>query len=108
MNYALLSLIGPAVNENKRKYLVSTVKDYSIRKFVETDSFHFEVGKDFIYLGFSINTYNDISPAFKRRITLANGYYLGLKTQLSQKDLSHISYCRSYYIGQDLDNDYYR
>ena len=46
--------IGLAVNKNKVKYLVSTAKDTSIWVSVE-------IMKDFVYLGSSINTDNDIS-----------------------------------------------
>ena len=44
--------------------------------------------KDFVYLGSSINTDNDISLEIRRRITLANRCYFGLRKQLSKKALS--------------------
>ena len=69
--------IGPAVNESKTKLLLSTAKDTSIRVSVEIDGYSFEVLKDFVFLGFSINTDNDISLVIRRRITLANGCYFG-------------------------------
>ena len=46
--------IGLAVNER------STVKASSIEEFVEIDGYSFEVVKDFVYLGSSINTDNAI------------------------------------------------
>ena len=55
---------------------------------VEIDGCNFEVVKEFVYLGFSINTDNDISLDIRRRITLANRCYFGLRKQLSKKALS--------------------
>ena len=43
--------------------------------------------KDFVYLGSSINTDNDISLEIRRRITLANICYFVLRKQLSKKAL---------------------
>ena len=53
--------VGLAVNENKTKYLVSTSKNLSLEEFVEIDRFKFKVVKDFVYLGSSINSANNIS-----------------------------------------------
>ena len=80
--------IGLAVNESKTKLLLSTAKDTSIGVSVERDGYNFEVVKDFVYLGSSINTDNDISLKVRRRIILANRYYFGLRKQLSKKALS--------------------
>ena len=80
--------IGLAENESKTKKLLSTAKDSSIAQFVEIDGYNFEVVKDFVYLGSSINTDNDISLEIKRRITLANRCYFGLRKQLSKNALS--------------------
>ena len=79
--------IGPAVNESKTRYLLaSTAKDSSIGESVEIDGDNFEVVKDFVYVGSSRNT--DISPEIRRRITLANRCYFGLRKQLSKNALS--------------------
>ena len=79
--------IGLAVNESKRKLLLSTAKDTSIRVSVEICGYNFEVITDFIYLGSSINTDNDISLEILCRITVANRYF-GLGKQLSKRALS--------------------
>ena len=79
--------IGLAINESKTKLLLSTAKDTSIGVSIEIDGYNFEVVKDFVYLGSSINTDNDISLEI-RRITLANRCYFGLRKQLSKKTLS--------------------
>ena len=68
--------IGLAVNESKTNHLLYTAKDTSIVESVEID---FEVVKDFVCLGSSINTDNDISLEIRRRITLANSCYFGLR-----------------------------
>ena len=47
--------IGLAVSDNKTKYLLSTAKDTSIEVSVEIDGYNFEVVKDFVHLGSSIN-----------------------------------------------------
>ena len=53
--------IGLAVNESKTNLLLSLAKDTSIGVSVEIDGHNFEVVKDFVYLGSSKNTDNDIS-----------------------------------------------
>ena len=55
--------IGLALNKSKTKYPLLTAK----------------VVKDFVYLGSSIYTYNDISLEIRRRITLAYRCYFGLR-----------------------------
>ena len=47
-----------------------------------------EVVKDFVYLGSCISTDNDISLEIRRRITVANRCYFGLRKQLRKKALS--------------------
>ena len=76
--------IGLAVNETKTKLLLSTPKDTSLGVSIQIDGYNFEVVKDFIYLGSD----NDISLEIRRRITLANRCYFGLRKQLSKKSLS--------------------
>ena len=55
--------------------LLSTAKDTSIGVSVKLDGYNFEVVKDFVYLGSSINTDNDISLEIRRRIAIANKCY---------------------------------
>ena len=85
---------------------IEVLKDTSILVSVEIDDYNFEVVKDFVYLGCSINTDIDICLEIRRRITLANRCYFGLSKQLSKKALSgerrfvytSLSYCRFYYM----------
>ena len=48
--------IGLAVNESKTKLILLTAKDTSIGVSVQIDGYNFEVVKDFVYLGSSINS----------------------------------------------------
>ena len=76
--------IGPAVNESKTKYLLSsTDKDSGKGETIEIDGYNFEVVKDFVYLGCSINKDHDISLKINHRITLANRCYFGPRKQFS-------------------------
>ena len=53
-----------------------------IWEYVDIEGYNLEVVKDFVYLASSINTDNDISLEIRRRITLANRCYFGLRKQL--------------------------
>ena len=81
--------VGLLVNQDKTKYMLSTKKqNYRLGQHVKFDSYNFEVVKDFVYLGASINNTNNISLEIQRRITLANRCYFGLNRQLSSRALS--------------------
>ncbi|XP_049318579.1 LINE-1 retrotransposable element ORF2 protein isoform X1 [Bactrocera dorsalis] len=83
--------MGLAVNEGKTKYLLSSNKQSSHSRLgfhVTVDSHNFEVVDNFVYLGTSINTTNNVSLEIQRRITLANRCYFGLSRQLKSKVLS--------------------
>ena len=66
---------------SKTKLILSTARDTSVGVSVQIDGYNFEFVKDFIYLGSSINSDNDISLEIRRRITLANRCYFGLRNQ---------------------------
>ena len=68
--------------------LVSTDKDSSIEESFEIDGYNIKLVKNFVYLCSSINSDNDISLEIRRRITLANRCYFGLRKQLSKIALS--------------------
>ena len=81
--------VGLAVNEGKTKYMLATARNTRrIGTHVSADGYTFEVVPEFIYLGTSVNTTNDISLEIKRRITLANRCYYGLSKQLCSRALS--------------------
>ncbi|XP_054091506.1 uncharacterized protein LOC105219282 isoform X2 [Zeugodacus cucurbitae] len=67
--------MGLVVNEDKTKYLLSSNKQSAhsrLGSHVTVDSHNFEVVDNFIYLGTSINSNNNVSLEIQRRITLAN------------------------------------
>ena len=83
--------MGLVVNEDKTKYLLSAHKQSEHTRLgthVTVDSYKFEKVDDFVYLGTSINTNNNVSLEIQRRITLANKCYFGLSRQLRSKVLS--------------------
>jgi hypothetical protein len=80
--------MGLAVNENKTKYFVSTNGEMNLGTTIPIGSYNFEIVKDFVYLGSSVNMNNNISLKVKRRVTLANRCYFGLSNQLRNKALS--------------------
>jgi len=85
----IASQMGLEVNEDKTKYLATSTKDArDLGQHVAFNGYTFEVVKDFVYLGTSINTNNDVSMEIKRRITLANRCYYGLSRQLRSKAFS--------------------
>jgi len=83
--------MGLAVNEAKTKCMLSSKKDSQHRRLgqnVTIGSYNFEVVRDFVYLGTAVSSRNDTSAEIKRRITLANRCFSGLRRQLSGKGLS--------------------
>lgn len=83
--------MGLAVNEDKTKFMLSTRNEsqhHRLGQNITMDSYSFEVVKDFVYLGSTITSGNDITAEVKRRITLANRCFFGLRRHLSSKALS--------------------
>ena len=68
--------IGLAVNENKIKYMLSTVR--RINSHITADNYNFYTVNEFIYIGYAFTTKNNVSLEIKRRITLANRCYYDL------------------------------
>ena len=64
--------MGLKVNEDKTKSFVSTTKGSNLGESIEIENYNFEVFKDFVYLGSSVNTNNKVSLEIKNRITLAS------------------------------------
>lgn len=89
--------LGLAVNEDKTKYMLATNKQSSrLGSHVTVAGYSFEVVKDFVYLGSSMTSTNNISVEIQRRITLANRCYFGLSRQLSSRALSRRTKLRLY------------
>ena len=54
--------LGLTVNEHKTKYMVSTTKEAArMEASVSVDNFTFEVVNNFVLLGISVNTINNVS-----------------------------------------------
>ena len=65
--------MGLAINEGKRKYMFSMSKDVRhIDSRIMADNYTFDTVKEFIYLGSTVTTKNDVGLEIKRSITLAN------------------------------------
>ncbi len=65
--------MGLVVNEDKNEVppvFKQTAAHSRNRTHVTVDSYNFEVVKDFVYLGTSINTDNNVSLELQRRISL--------------------------------------
>ena len=55
--------LGLTVNEDKTKYMVSITKEAArMEPSVSVDNYTFEVVNNFVYLGTSVNTINNVSP----------------------------------------------
>ena len=81
--------MGLAVNEGKTRNMLSTSSDVRrIESQITTDNYNFDKVKEFIYLGYTVTTEDDVTLEIKRRITLANRCYYDLNRQLSSKDYS--------------------
>ena len=58
---------------------------------ITTNSYNFDVVREFIYLGTAINTNSDVNLQIKRRVTLANSCYFCHNRQLRSRDLSRVT-----------------
>ena len=84
--------VGLMVNEGKTKYMMSANREARrLGSQFTASKYNFEVVKDFVYLCTAINTDDDTSAEIKRRITLANRCFFGLRGQLRSKVLCRVS-----------------
>jgi hypothetical protein len=86
---------------NKRqKYIIAARNNRTFRdvgKSVTIDDKHFEVVKEFVYLGFLITPTNDVSLEIQSRIQTANRCFFRLR-----KHLSHLSRQTKFTIHKTL------
>jgi DNA-binding PucR family transcriptional regulator len=83
--------VGLKINEQKTKYMIAARNDRMIRdvgKSVAIGDRHFEVVKEFVYLGSLMTTTNDVSRKIQRRIQTANRCFFGLRKHLQSSHLS--------------------
>ena len=84
------------INLDKTKYMYAGNKlplNPTLQN-LEIGTKNVEAVKEFIYLGFQINSTNDINTEIKRRIYLANKTYLGLKKHLTSSFISRSTKCK--------------
>ena len=84
-------VMGLRVNASKTKYMLATRKDSALQSFgpnVNIGPQNFEVVKNFIYLGSSVNPSNNTSEEIIRRIVLGSRCLYGLNHLLRSKHLS--------------------
>jgi hypothetical protein len=80
------------INEQKTKYIIAARNDcWTIRdvgQSVAIGDKHFEVVKEFSYLGSLMTSKNDVSLEIQRRIQTANRCFFGLRKHLQSSHLS--------------------
>jgi hypothetical protein len=83
--------VGLNINEQKMKYMIVARNDRTIRdvgQCVAIGDKHFEVVKEFEYLGSLMTPTNDMSLEIQRRIQTANRCFIGLRKHLQSSHLS--------------------
>jgi hypothetical protein len=83
--------VGLKINEQKTKYMNAVQNDRTIRdvgQSVAIGDQHFEVVKEFVYLGSLRTPTNDVNLEIQRRIQTANRCVFGLRKHLQSSHLS--------------------
>jgi hypothetical protein len=83
--------VGLKINEQKTKFMIAARNDSTIRyvgQSVAIGDKHFEVVKEFVYLGSLMTPTNDVSLEMQRRIQTANRCFVGLRKHLQSSQLS--------------------
>jgi hypothetical protein len=83
--------VGIKINEQKTKSMIAARNDRTSREVGQSLTIgdkHFEVVKDFVYLGSPMTPTNDVSLEIQRRIQTANRCFLGLRKHLQSSHLS--------------------
>lgn len=91
--------VGLKINAHKTKYMLATRSDSTRQNFgqnVSIGDHNFEVVKEFVYLGSSVNQSNNTSEEIIRRIVLGSRCLYGLSKLLRSKNLSRSSKIQIY------------
>jgi hypothetical protein len=83
--------VGLKINEQKTKYMIAARNDRTIRDMgqcVAIGEKHFEIVKEFVYLGSLMTPTNDVSLEIQRRIQTASRCFFGLRKHLQSTHLS--------------------
>lgn len=85
--------MGLRVNEAKTKYMVTASTKHATRlgQNLTVDDYNFEVVGEFVYLGSTVTSQNNISHEIQRRIVSANRCFYGLRKILSSRNLTRRS-----------------
>jgi hypothetical protein len=78
--------VGLKINEQKIKYMIAARNERTIRdvkQSVVIGDKHFEVVKEFVYLGSLVTPTNEVSLEIQRRIRTANRCFFGLRIHIS-------------------------
>jgi hypothetical protein len=89
--------VGLKINEQKTKYLIAARNDRTIRdvgQSVAIGDKHFEVVKEFVYLGSLMTPTNDVNLKIQRRIQTANRCFFGLRKHLQSVARLHMFHAR--------------
>jgi hypothetical protein len=98
--------VGLKINEQKTKYMIAARNDGTILdvgQSVVIGDKHFEVVKEFVYLGSLMTPTNDVSLEIRRKIQIANRCFFGLRKHLQSSHLSRqknftILYCSKTWV----------
>jgi hypothetical protein len=83
--------VGLKINEQKTKYMIAARNDRTIRDVGQSMAIgdkHFEVVKEFVYLGSLMTPTNDVSLEIQLRIQTTNRCFFGLRKHLQSSHLS--------------------
>jgi hypothetical protein len=83
--------VGLKINKQMTKYMIAARNDTTVHdegQSVEIGDKHFEVIKEFVYLGSLMTPTNDVSLEIQRRIQTANRCFFGLRNHLQSNHLS--------------------
>jgi hypothetical protein len=83
--------VGLNLNEQKTKYMIAARNDTTIRDVGQSLAIgdkHYEVVKEFVYLGSLMTPTNNVSLEIQRRIQTANKCFFGLHKHLQSSQLS--------------------
>jgi hypothetical protein len=96
------SKVGLEINEQKTRHMFAARNDRTIcdvGQSVAIGDKHFEVVKEFVYLGSLMTPTNDVSLEIQRAIQTANRYFFGLREHMQ---LSHLSCQTKFTIHKTL------
>jgi hypothetical protein len=83
--------VGLKINDQNTKYTLAALNDRTIRdvgQSVAIGNIHFEIVKEFVYLGSLMTSTNDVSLKIQQKIQTANRCFFGLRQHLQSSHFS--------------------